>query len=71
MGTNDDVEACGRCSMSSVVETAGGDHGTNPFDGDRIELSDSELRTVNGHVVALGRLKDRLNRWARRLTYGR
>ncbi|WP_435334219.1 hypothetical protein [Haloarchaeobius sp. TZWWS8] len=71
MGTNDDVEQCGRCTMSSVVETTGGEHGKNPFDGDRIELDDDELRSVNGHVVALGRLKNRLNDWARRLTYGR
>jgi hypothetical protein len=57
--------------MSSVVESAGGEHGENPFDDDRIEVSDAELRSVTRHVVALGRLKDRLNRWARRLTYGR
>ncbi|WP_435319806.1 hypothetical protein [Haloarchaeobius sp. TZWSO28] len=71
MGTNDEAEACGRCAMSSAMATTGGDHGTNPFDGDRIELSDDELRSASRHVVALGNIKRRLNEWVRGLTYGR
>jgi hypothetical protein len=71
MDTEDDVEACGRCTMSSVVETTDGGHGRNPFEGDRIELSADELRSASRHVVALGRVKARLNEWATRLTYGR
>lgn len=70
MGTEDDIEACGRCAMSSVVETTDGD-ATDPFEGDRIELDDSELRSASRHVVALARVKTRLNEWATRLTYGR
>ncbi|MFW5896190.1 MAG: hypothetical protein ACOCUA_02280 [archaeon] len=70
MGTNSDVESCGRCSMSTAVEVSGG-QGTNPWDGDRIEVDESELQAVSRHVVALGRLKRRLDQWATKLTYGR
>lgn len=60
--------------MTSVVglaaENGDGREGRNPFDGDRIELDDDELRSVSPHVVALGRLKDRLDRWATAVTYG-
>ena len=73
--TDDRAEACGRCSMTSVVSVAaegeGGPRGRNPFDGPRIELEDDQVRSVSPHVVALGRLKDRLNRWATAVTYGR
>ena len=69
MGIKDKAEACGRCTMTTVVDLTGG--GRDPFDGDRIEVADSELRAVSKHVVALGRLKDRLNRWATDITYGR
>lgn len=75
MGTDSEgeAEACGRCSMTSVVGMAGedGPSGRNPFDGPRIELDDDELRAASPHVVALGRLKDRIDRWATAFTYGR
>lgn len=74
MGTDSEPEACGRCSMTSVVGLTDGDGesgGRNPFDGDRIELDDDELRSVSAHVLALGRLKDRLDRWMQSATYGR
>lgn len=75
MGTDGEAEACGRCTMTSVVglttEQEGGPRGRDPFEGDRIEVTDRELRTVSPHVVALGRLKDRLDRWATAITYGR
>lgn len=70
MGVKDRVEACGRCAMTAAMDITDGE-ATNPFDGDRIELSEKELRAVSQHVVALGRVKDRLNRWATELTYGR
>lgn len=70
MGTNDDVEACGRCAMSSAIETGADGEGTDPFAGDRIELEEDELKNASRHVVALGRVKNRLNEWATRLTYG-
>ncbi|UPW01733.1 hypothetical protein M0R88_06425 [Halorussus gelatinilyticus] len=70
------TEACGRCSMTSVVSMTEGDApderpGRDPFDGDRIEVSESELRLANRHVLWLGRLKRRLDEVATRLTYGR
>lgn len=72
MGVQDKVEACGRCAMSTVVGLTDEDgKARNPFSGDRIELSEDELRTVSKHVVVFGDLKDRLDRWATKLTYGR
>lgn len=77
MGTDNEgeAEACGRCSMTSVVgmaaESEDGSSGRNPFDGPRIEVDDDELRAVSPHVVALGRLKDRIDRWAASFAYGR
>ena len=66
------VEACGRCAMTSVVGAATEDGETRgPFDGDRIEIPEGELRAVSKHVVFLGRVKDRLDEWATAVTYGR
>ncbi|MFB6134367.1 MAG: hypothetical protein ABEJ55_05210 [Halanaeroarchaeum sp.] len=70
MGTNSDVESCGRCSMSMAVDVSNGD-GTNPWAGERIEIAESEMQAASRHVVALGRLKRRLDEWATRLTFGR
>lgn len=69
MGTNDEVEACGRCAMSSAMAVSEGS-GTNPFDGDRIELEEREVRAVSQHVVYASKLKQRLNDWAKSVTYG-
>lgn len=71
MGTNTKAEACGRCSMTTAVDLTDGDTGFNPFDGDRIEIDESQMRMISPHVIALGAVKDRLNEWATRLTYGR
>lgn len=70
MGTNSDVESCGRCSMSTAVDITSG-QGTNPWDGDRIEVDEAEMETVSKHVIALGQVKQRLDQWATKLTYGR
>jgi len=67
-----DRESCGRCSMTSVVEmTDDEEGGCDPFEGERIEVSESELRKASFPAVALGRVKRRLNEVATRLTYGR
>lgn len=69
-------EACGRCSMSSVVDMVGGDDeaaegaGRNPFDGARIEVPEDQLRKVAFPAVWLGRVKHRLDEIATQLTYG-
>ncbi|MFB6071250.1 MAG: hypothetical protein ABEJ76_09520 [Halanaeroarchaeum sp.] len=70
MGTNSEAEACGRCAMSTAVDVTDGS-GSNPWEGDRIEVDEDDLRAVSGHVVALGRIKRRLDEWATALTYGR
>lgn len=69
-------EACGRCSVSAVVDTVensedGEGGGTNPFDGERIELEESEMRSVVRHEVFVRKVKERLDDIAMRLTYGK
>ncbi|WP_121820172.1 hypothetical protein [Halostella salina] len=66
---SDENEACGRCSMTTVVDAAEVDR--DPFDGDRIEVDEDELRTAAKPAVLLGRAKRRLNEIATSLTYGR
>lgn len=66
-------EACGRCSMSSVVDLTESDDdegSRNPFAGARIEVSEAEMRKVMFPAVWLSRAKRRLNEVATRLTYG-
>lgn len=68
-------EACGRCSMTTVVGATNQDDeeggGRNPFDGARIEVPEDEMRLVAAPAVALGYVKRRLNEFANRVTYGR
>ncbi|MEF8773576.1 MAG: hypothetical protein V5A23_04790 [Halobacteriales archaeon] len=68
-----DREACGRCGMSSVVDAVddGEDEGYDPFDGDRIEVQEAEIRTAVTFQVWAGRVKQRLDEFATRITYGR
>ena len=74
------TESCGRCSVTTVVdatEAIDGDEdegragGKNPFDGDRIELPEAEVRRVSFVNVWLGRIKERLDGWAMAVAYGR
>jgi hypothetical protein len=70
------TEACGRCSMTSVVSMASEDGddesgGRDPFSGPRIEVPESEMRRVAKPQIWLGRVKRRLDEVATRLTYGR
>lgn len=65
------TEACGRCGLSSVVDAAGDGAGRDPYGDARIELRESELRAASRHVELLGRVKDRLDDFARRVAYGR
>lgn len=76
MGVKGKVEACGRCAMTSVVDAVDDDEGDdgggrNPFDGESIEVSEDQLRAVSRHVLVLGTVKERLNKWATGLTYDR
>ncbi len=70
------TEACGRCSMSTVVDAVGGDRTPeeraerDPFGGDRIEVDEATLRRVSpGGWIA--DTKARLDAFARRIAYGR
>lgn len=71
-----DRETCGRCAMTSVtgMATDGKSDGEqaerDPFAGARIELSDTELRSVSPGAWLAG-LKRRLDEIATRLAYGR
>ena len=62
------TETCGRCAMSSVTGTM--EDAENPFDGDRIEVSDREARLVSPGAWFSG-LKSRLDGAASRFVYGR
>ncbi|QCW04965.1 hypothetical protein FGF80_08670 [Natrinema pallidum] len=73
------TEACGRCSMSTVVdivssgdedERADGDAGRDPFGEATIEVDEDELRRISPGAWA-GRVTERLDDLGRRLIYGR
>jgi len=68
-----DTEACGRCSMTSVVSAAseGDDGGRDPFGDARIEVPEDQLRRAATPQVLLGRAKRRIDQLATKLTYGR
>ena len=67
--SGDETEACGRCSMTTVVDAAveEGDH--DPFGDERIEVAEDDLRRISP-AAWMGRLTRRLDEIARRLTYG-
>jgi hypothetical protein len=67
--SDDRIEACGRCGLSSVVDTTDGAD-RDVFDGGRIEVSESEARATGRHVELLGRVKRRLDSFGNRLVYG-
>jgi hypothetical protein len=62
------TEACGRCSMSSVVDMT---DGRDPYGENRIEVDERELRVVSAHQIAASRLKNKIDRLAQRAIYGR
>jgi len=69
MGKNEDnKETCGRCAMSSVSGVMEEQH--DPFDGERIEVEENDIRKVSPGVV-LGRMKRRIDGFVTKLTYGR
>lgn len=63
-----ETETCGRCAMSSVAGTM--ENASDPFDGDRIEVSDDEARLVSPGAWLSG-VKRRLDDAASRFVYGR
>ena len=71
-----EAEACGRCSMSTVVGAVAGDQTPeeraerDPFAGERIEVEESSIRRISPSA-ALGDLKERVNELGRRIAYGK
>lgn len=71
------TEACGRCSMTSVVDFTSAERDSdegevrNPFGTDYIEVSEATMRRAAKPQLLLGRAKARLDAVAARITYGR
>ncbi|SNR45240.1 hypothetical protein [Halorubrum vacuolatum] len=71
-----DVEKCGRCSASTVVDVAQMDktpeeiEATDPFADDRIEVDEDELRRVSPAAWIEG-IKTRVDRFGTRLMYNK
>lgn len=73
MSDEQPTEACGRCSMTTVVDAvnANSDEPTrDPFGEKRIEIDESAVRRVSP-VAWMGNVTSRLNAAVRKLTYGR
>ncbi|OLZ40224.1 hypothetical protein A6E15_04155 [Natrinema saccharevitans] len=70
MGT--DREACGRCSMSVVVDATSADAETDhdPYGEARIEVDDDRLRTLSPGAW-ISRLTARIDDAASRFVWGR
>lgn len=70
------TEACGRCSMTTVIDAIDGDKtdderaARDPFGTARIEVDETELSRVTPSVWLSG-VTTRLNDAVQRLTYGR
>ena len=70
------TEACGRCSMSTVVDVAAenerGDESpaSDPFAGGHIEVDEAAIRAVSPSAW-LGRVTRRVDEVATKLTYGK
>lgn len=66
------AESCGRCAMSTVVDTAtnGEESDRDPFGSERIEVEESELRRITPGAW-MSRVTAKLDRIVQKLTYGR
>lgn len=70
------AEACGRCSMTAVVDAVNVDKtpderaGRDPFGGERIEVEEGDLRRISP-AGWLADTKARLDTVARRIAYGK
>jgi hypothetical protein len=71
MGDDSPTEACGRCSMTTVVDAAvDEDERRDPFGDERIEVDESEMTRVNP-VAWTRRVTGRLNAAVERFAFGR
>lgn len=63
-----ETESCGRCAMSATTGLF--EDPPNPYEGDRIEVDEDEMRAVSPAAWLSG-AKSRLDAWATKVTYGR
>lgn len=71
-----DIESCGRCGLSSVVDASVDDPDPaairkTVYGGGHIEIDEKEFLKVSPHLLFMNRLQDWLDRLGWRLTYGR
>lgn len=65
-----DTEACGRCSMTVVVDAVDEDNGDrDPFGDERIEVDQREMERASPEAW-MGRLSTRVNDAVSRLVWG-
>jgi hypothetical protein len=68
-----DTEACGRCSMTVVVDAVDGESGEqerDPFGEQRIEVDQQEMERVSP-AAWMGRVSSRVNAAVSRFVWGR
>jgi len=68
-----DTEACGRCSMTVVVDAVDetdGEQIRDPFGDDRIEVDQRDIERVSPEAW-MGRLSTRVNEAVSRYVWGR
>jgi hypothetical protein len=63
------TEACGRCSVTTVIDATGSDR--DVLGEERIEIEEREMRRTSMHHVAASRAKDWFDSLGERLIYGR
>ena len=63
------TEACGRCSITTVVDATDGER--DVLGEERIEVDEREMRRMSAHHVAASRAKEWFDSLGKRLTYGR
>jgi len=63
-----EAESCGRCAMSSTTELM--EDTADPFEGERIEVDERDARVVSPAAWLEG-VKERVDAWATKVTYGR
>lgn len=72
MTDDQSTEACGRCSMTTVVDAVNADRddetSRDPFDGERIEVEEAAVRRVSP-VAWTRKATSWLNATAERLAY--
>lgn len=63
------TEACGRCSITTVIDATDADR--DLLGEDRIEIEEREMRRLSAHHVVASRAKGWLDDLGERLIYGR